>query len=100
MVMDDRQQWLESAEVEITQLADTRDTWEIVPISDAGKAKILPTTWVFRLKTYPDGTVKKYKARLVVRGDLQEGLSARLVVRGICRKVYRKYSPLRLIFQQ
>ena len=26
MVMDDRQQWLESAEVEITQLAETRDT--------------------------------------------------------------------------
>ena len=75
MVMDDKQQWIESAEVEITQLAEARDTWDIVPISDAGKAKVLPTTWVFRLKTYPDGTVKKYKARLVIRGDLQEGVS-------------------------
>ena len=75
MVMDNKQQWIESAEVEITQLAEARDTWDIVPISDAGKAKVLPTTWVFRLKTYPDGTVKKYKARLVIRGDLQEGVS-------------------------
>ena len=56
-------------------MAEARDTWEIVPISDAGKAKVLPTTWVFCLKTYPDGTVKKYKARLVITGDLQEGVS-------------------------
>ena len=46
-----------------------------MPISDADKAKILPTTWVFRLQTYPDGTVKKYKARLVIREDLQEAVS-------------------------
>ena len=44
MVMDDKQQWIESAEVEITQLAEARDTWEILPISDTGKAKVLPTT--------------------------------------------------------
>ena len=28
MIMDDKQQWIESAEVEITQLAEARDTWE------------------------------------------------------------------------
>ena len=75
MVMDDRQQWIESAEVEITQLAEARDTREIVTISDTDKAKILPTPFVFCHQTYPDGTVRKYKAKLVIRIDLQEGVS-------------------------
>ena len=35
--------------------------------------RILPTLWVLVKKFYPDGTFKKYKARLVVRGDLMEG---------------------------
>lgn len=59
MVKDDCKKWFESAKVEINQLEDERDTWDIVPISDSGNAKILPTTWVFRMKTFPDGTVKK-----------------------------------------
>ena len=42
---------------------------------DINEAKtcILPGTWVFRQKRCPDGTIKKYKARYCVRGDLQEG---------------------------
>lgn len=32
---------------------------------------ILPSTWAFKVKRYPDGTVKKYKARFCVRGDRQ-----------------------------
>jgi hypothetical protein len=47
-------------------------TWEQVPISDA-KTKILPLTWVLCRKRSPDGEIKKLKARICVRGDLQEG---------------------------
>ena len=43
-----------------------------VPLSDA-KTKILPGTWVLKVKHSPDGEIKKYKARYCVCGDLQEG---------------------------
>ena len=37
--------------------------------------KVVPTTWAFKLKRYPDGVAKKFKARFCVRGDLQtEGI--------------------------
>ena len=35
-------------------------------------AKVLPSTWVFKIKRYPDGRLRKFKARFCVRGDLQE----------------------------
>jgi hypothetical protein len=31
--------------------------------------KVLPSTWAFRCKTYPDGGTKKLKGRFCVRGD-------------------------------
>ena len=33
--------------------------------------KILSGTWAFRIKRFPDGIMKKIKARFCVRGDLQ-----------------------------
>ncbi|KAL7461645.1 hypothetical protein ACHAXS_003698 [Conticribra weissflogii] len=36
------------------------------------EANVLPTTWAFICKRQPDGTVKKFKARLCVWGDLQK----------------------------
>jgi hypothetical protein len=56
---------------EIEQL-EQHGTWDEVPITDA-KTKILPLTWVLRRKRSPDGEVKKLKARVCIRGDLQEG---------------------------
>ena len=35
--------------------------------------KIIPCTWVFSIKRRPDGSIKKFKARLCLRGDLQKG---------------------------
>jgi hypothetical protein len=36
---------------------------------------VLPSTWAFRLKRYPSGLAKKFKARFCVRGDRQiEGI--------------------------
>ena len=45
--------WKEAAEKEIKSLED-KETWEEVDISEA-TSKILPGTWVFRLKRTPDG---------------------------------------------
>ena len=63
--------WRLSADSEIRAL-ESKKTWLEESIEKA-TSKILPGTWVFRRKRSPDGTVKKYKARYCVRGDLQEG---------------------------
>jgi hypothetical protein len=47
-------------------------------------AKVLPSTWVFKIKRYPDGRKRKYKARFCVRGDRQ--------VEGV--DYNEKYSPV------
>ncbi len=45
---------------------------------------VLPLTWAFKLKCYPDGTPCKCKARLCMRGDLQtEGVD-----------YFEKYAPV------
>ena len=59
-----------AAQAEITAL-ESKLTWEEVPMSDA-KSKIIPGTWVFRVKRDPMGEIKKFKARYCVRGDLEE----------------------------
>ena len=50
---------------------ESMDPWEIVSISDVKGKNILDSTWVFRRKRFPDGTVRKLKARWCVRGDQQ-----------------------------
>ena len=47
-------------------------TWKVVPRSQIPPGtNILPLTWVYKLKRYPDGRPRKFKARLCVRGDKQ-----------------------------
>lgn len=41
-------------------------TWELVPRPES--KKILSNRWVFKIKRKQDGSIDKYKARLVVRG--------------------------------
>ena len=67
---DDLERWIEAAEKEIRTLEDM-ETWEEVLVSEA-KGHIVPTHWVFKKKRKPDGTIDKYKGRLVVRGDLMK----------------------------
>jgi len=33
---------------------------------------ILPSTWAFKCKRFPDGSVKKFRARFYARGDRQK----------------------------
>ena len=52
---------------------DKTGTWEIVDLP-AGK-KPIGCKWVYRDKCNSDGTIQRYKARLVMRGDHQvEGI--------------------------
>jgi len=47
-------------------------TWKVVPRTQApSDTNVLPLTWVFKLKHYPDGRPRKFKARLCIRGDKQ-----------------------------
>jgi hypothetical protein len=36
------------------------------------KKNVLPSTWAFKIKRYPDGRVKKFKARFCAWGDIQK----------------------------
>ena len=45
-------------------------TWDLVDLP-SGKSAI-GCTWVYKIKTQSDGTVDRYKARLVARGFTQE----------------------------
>lgn len=59
-------------------------TWDVINRTDIKPVKntdgtetlpkIIPSTWAFKIKRYPDGIMKKLKACFCVRGDLQENM--------------------------
>ena len=75
-----RDDFLQGMKNEIQEL-ETHGTWTIMKREDIPKIKlqngtfatpkILSGTWAFRIKRFPDGIMKKIKARFCVRGDLQ-----------------------------
>ena len=62
--------FIQDARSEIANL-ESRNCWRQVEISEA-RSKAIPLKWVFTYKVDPDGFVLRCKARIVVRGDLQE----------------------------
>jgi len=62
----DREGYMRAAEIEIDTLRE-KDTWEEVNREEW--MNVLPSTWAFKCKRFPDGTVRKYKGRFCVRGD-------------------------------
>ena len=70
MASEYKEEFLESARVEIAALA-AEGTWHEDLRSNATN-KIIPSQWVFRIKRSPDGEIRKFKGRIVLRGDLQE----------------------------
>ena len=66
----EKDNWFNAAAVEIEGL-EAKDTLVEEDITLA-TSKIFPGTWILKLKRRPDGSVKKFKARYCVRGDLQE----------------------------
>jgi hypothetical protein len=65
-----KHQWFGAAENEIKTMKN-KGTWTEVPRAEI-ESKPLPLKWVFTYKFDQDGFFIKCKARIVVRGDLQE----------------------------
>ena len=63
----------EAYKKELHTLADKKDAWDVVERQPW--MSILSSTWAFRCKRYPNGSVHKLKARFCARGDKQvEGI--------------------------
>jgi hypothetical protein len=56
--------------VELNTLTNEFKCWDLVP--RLPHMNILPSTWAFKIKRFPDGTVKKFKAHFCARGDRQK----------------------------
>lgn len=54
----------EACQKEIDTLTNKMDAWEVVDREPW--MNILPSTWAFKCKRYPDGLIKKLKARFCV----------------------------------
>uniref|UniRef100_A0AAV1T3R8 Reverse transcriptase Ty1/copia-type domain-containing protein n=1 Tax=Peronospora matthiolae TaxID=2874970 RepID=A0AAV1T3R8_9STRA len=60
--------WKEAMRIEFDAL-EQNHTWEV--IRKPHEAKLLHSKWFYKLKMHADGTIERYKARLVARGDEQ-----------------------------
>jgi len=62
-----RNEWVQAIKNEWTSLINN-STWKVVDVPLESPPNILQTKWVLKLKTKADGSLDKYKARLVVKG--------------------------------
>ena len=68
---EQREYWIEAIKAELSEL-EKRGTWVEIHEDELPEgANVVPGTWVFKVKRFPDGRFRKFKARLCVRGDLQ-----------------------------
>ena len=49
-----------------------RGTWDIFKRKSVADLNVLPETWSFKYIRKPDWTIRKFKARYGVRGDIQK----------------------------
>jgi hypothetical protein len=66
-----KEEFLTAMRSEIRELEEHK-TWTVVQRNDLPTgANVLPSTWVLRIKRFPDGRLRKFKARFCARGDRQ-----------------------------
>ena len=68
MQSDYASEWFKAAQIEIETLEKMK-CWDVVDRTP--DMKVLGGTWAFKLKRFPDGLAKKFKARFCARGDQQ-----------------------------
>lgn len=66
---EDHRQWEQAMDEEYNSLIQNR-TWILV--QPPNNQKVIDNRWVYKIKSNLDGSVDRYKARLVVRGFTQE----------------------------
>jgi len=64
-----RDGYMKAAKSEI-EILEKMEVWEVVP--RLAQMNVLPGTWTFKCKRYPDGSVRKLKGRYCCRGDRQK----------------------------
>ncbi|GLJ22726.1 hypothetical protein SUGI_0428180 [Cryptomeria japonica] len=64
-IMSDSDSWLEAMNDEMTSL-EKNGTWDLVPLPKGKKP--MGCKWVFKKKYGPNGSIDKYKVRLVEKG--------------------------------
>ena len=68
----ERPLWKEAIKSEVDSILQNH-TWELVDLPPG--CKLLGSKWIFKRKMKADGSIDKYKARLVIKGYRQwEGL--------------------------
>jgi hypothetical protein len=65
----DQDGYMEACSKEINTLEKEKDAWDV--IKRESWMNFLPSTWAFKCKHFPDGSVCKLKLRFCVRGDKQ-----------------------------
>ena len=64
-----KEEWENSMQEEITAI-EKNNTWELTDLPP-GK-KVIGVKWVYKVKYNDDGSIQRYKARLVVKGYVQK----------------------------
>ena len=65
-----QQEFWQAMREELDTLTKKFDCWSLV--KRTSEMNVLPSTWAFKITRYPDGSVKKFKARFRARGDCQK----------------------------
>ncbi|XP_040948348.1 uncharacterized mitochondrial protein AtMg00820-like [Gossypium hirsutum] len=61
--------WTTTAQAEYNDLI-SNNTWDLVPLPEGRRA--VGCKWIFKVKKHADGSVARYKGRLVIKGYIQE----------------------------
>ena len=65
----DHDGYVDAMDAEVKNPDKQMKAWDVVSRTD--NIHVLPSIWAFRCKRFPDGIVRKLKARFCVRGDRQ-----------------------------
>ena len=72
LASNQRKEFQKAMKEEIENLTKQK-TWKVKKQSDIPEGvKVIPTTWAFKIKRFPDGSFRSFKSHFCVRGNLQK----------------------------